>query len=374
MKKALVIGSLAPALLVAPSLEAQPREGYFTRAESFSHSAANPLNTLLNVLIGPAPEDGDYALSRNSIEFGYRYDRLELSLIHRNDYNLYFSPESAEFAYLNQNGLEIPFDKRYEVDVEANQYQLTGVKTGYRIPLSDTLSLYGNLALYHASESVYGRMGKDENGEGGYIGITRVDVNGSDKRILDGELHADYYYTDDLLFQRGVDAPSGRGYSADIGLRWQALPNLLVTAEFADVLGEIRWSDLPHTIADATSETITFDDDGFLEAHPNFDGQERFDDLDQELTHRERIGLEYRYRKYTVGYEYDRMRVVTFHRLVGGYHWSDRWGFSASYDTTSQAVGFKLSMPIGEAFVTFDELDTENAHTFGFGWSLTYQF
>lgn len=374
MKKALVVGSLAPALLIIPSLEAQTEQGYFTRAESFSHSAANPLNALLNVLIGPAPDNGDYALSRNSIEFGYRYERFELSLIHRNDYNLYFSPESAEFAYLNQNAQQIPPDRRYEVDVEANQYQLTGVKGGYHWPLSDTFALYGNLALYHATEAVYGHLGKDENGEGGYIGISQVTVNGQPQRILDGELHADYYYTDDPLFQRAVNAPSGKGYSVDIGFRWQVLPNLTVEAEFADLLGEIRWSDLPHTIADATSETITFDEDGLLEAHPYFDGQERFDDLDQELTHRERINLEYRYHKYSFGYEYDRMRVVTFHRLIAGYHWDERWGISGSYDTTSRAYGMRLHMPIGEAFVTLDELDSENAHTFGFGWSLTYQF
>src|SRR5690606_38463830 len=92
----------------------------FTRAESFSYSEANPVTVYIDFLIGPAPKDGELAFTRNLIETGVGYKNVEFSLIHRNDYNLYFSQGAAQFAYLNKNRKPIPYGHRYDVDVWAN--------------------------------------------------------------------------------------------------------------------------------------------------------------------------------------------------------------------------------------------------------------
>ena len=71
----------------------------FTRAENFSYSNGAPVTAYVDFLVGPAPEEGaDTAFSRNIIEMGMGFKRLELSIIHRNDYNLYFTPDTASVA------------------------------------------------------------------------------------------------------------------------------------------------------------------------------------------------------------------------------------------------------------------------------------
>lgn len=350
------------------------KNGFYSNAESFSYSTANPLTAYLNVLIGPEPDNGTYAFSRNLIEFGYRLNRFEMALVHRNDQNLEFSPGAAQFAYLNKNAKKIPAGERYPVDVYANQYQLTGAKFGYTLPISSAFELFSYYSHYYASEAVYGYMGKDPEGEGGYIGVTNVQLDGQTISALDGELYVDYYYTRDPLFRRKTNAPSGTGYSIDFGFRWHVLPGLYINAGFYDALGEISWSNLPRTIATATSQIVIIGDDGLIDTNPNFEGRETFGDLTQKLTKRERVNVDYRYKNYAFGYEFDHMPLVGFHRLNAGYYWSDRWGASASYDFTSDAIGIKLLMPAGNLAITVDNFNLDLAHTIGFSWSLGVYF
>lgn len=374
MKQYIPFLSLLYALGANASEDISQADGFFSRAESFSYSSANTLTALMRGdLLGPPPKGGTEALLRNSIEFGYRWKRFELSLIHRNDYNLYFSQESAEFAYLNKNRGVIPLEKLYSVDVEANQYQLTGAKLGYTFAFSNDFEVFGYYGLYHASEVVAGYLGKDPNGEGGEVGFKLVFDGEKNVRDLEGNVYANYVYTDDPLFQREVSEPSGIGYSVDIGFRWHLLPNLMLDVGFYDLLGEIYWEDLPHTEAWATTDVLLVDEDGYA-VRPNFQGTEGFQDFTQDLTHRERALLDYRYKKYQFAYEFDRMKVVTFHRLIAGYHWSQNWGVQGSYDFTSEAIGFKLFMPAGQFGVMFDTLNFDDAYTLGLNWNFTYVF
>src|SRR5690606_22432205 len=74
----------------------------FTIGESYSYSGAVPVVTYLDLMVGPPPKSGTHALTRNLFEFGMKLDKFSLSFIHRNDYNLDFARESAEFAWIGK--------------------------------------------------------------------------------------------------------------------------------------------------------------------------------------------------------------------------------------------------------------------------------
>lgn len=370
------IALLLPLFAQAEPIVRPDGNGTFTRAESYSHSTAFPLTTYLNSLVGPEPEDGEFVISRNSIEFGYRWDRLEISLVHRNDQNLIFSPETAEFAYLNKNGTGIngiPTDRLYQVYVKANQYQLTGVKTAYTLPITDEFEVFGRYSFYRASEMVAGTMGADPDGQGGFIGATPISIGGSTRNDLTGSVYADYYYTKDPLFRSDERGSSGIGYSFDFGFNWRALPNLTVSANLYDAINAVYWKDLPHTRARAlgSSDALTVGDDGVIEVEPNFVGNDSRDDYTQRLTSREVITVDYRYKNLQLGYQWDHMKYYHFYRIIGGYNWLPNWGLTASYDLASEAIGFAFKMPAGDLAFTFDTLDFDNAHTLGFSWAFT---
>jgi hypothetical protein len=348
----------------------------FTRAESFSYSEANPVTAFIDFLVGPAPKDGELAFSRNVIESGVGFKSVEFSIIHRNDYNLYFSQGASEFAYLNKNRKNIPFGQRYDVDVWANQYQLTGAKFGFTLPLSKTLNAHLAYSHLYASEAVSGYLGKDPNGEGGYIAMIERQDGDRMVKALDGDLHTDYFFTDDPLFQNRVDAPMGQGYAVDLGLTWQISDRLSLAVMGYDVAGEISWKGMHHIVADATSENFVTDEDGVVSVVPNFKGTQTRENFTQDLTKRTSVDLTYIYNQFVFGYSHDRMSRSEFNRLSAGYLWGEKrnWGLHLAGDVSTSAVELRLAMPAGDLYFITDNFDFDNAHTLGFGWNLNFRF
>ena len=50
----------------------------------------------------------------------------------------------------------------------------------------------------------------------------------------------DYYYAEDKLFHRPVEAPDGTGLSLDLSVKWQPHENLRLSARVVDLLGAIQ--------------------------------------------------------------------------------------------------------------------------------------
>lgn len=347
---------------------------FFTRAESFSYSAANPVTAYIDFLIGPAPDNGELAFSRNIIETGIAFKAFEFSLLHRNDYNLYFSRDAAEFAYLNKNRKAIPYGQRYDVDVWANQYQASGAKLGFTIPFRKNFDVHVAYSHLYGTEAVSGYLGKDENGEGGHIAMVEREEGGRKVKALDGELHTDYYFVDDPLFRNKVDAPTGQGYAIDLGFTWQVNEHLTVHAMSLDLMGEIRWKNMPHITADATSNNFITNEDGSVGVVPSFQGRETRDNFTQDLTRRDYVKMDYRHGNFIFGYWHDRMSKMEFNRLSAGYLWGERWGVRLTGEVKTAAVELRLNMPVGDLYFTIDDPNLDYAHTLGFGWNLNFRF
>lgn len=358
----------------AEAVRAQEAESaLFTKAESFSYSAANPVTAFLSMLVGPEPQPGGtHVFSRNSIEFGVRHEALSFSIIHRNDYNLDFTPDAAAFSYLTRNNLPVPLDQFYDVEVWANQYQVTGIKIAYEIPLSDSFKASVGYSHLYATEAVSGYMGKNPDGSGGVVRLVEQQLGGQPTRMLDGELYTDYFFTSDPLFRRPADAPTGQGFAIDLGFKWQLTPHWQLYGQFDDVVAEIRWRNMPHIEASATSETVVVDEDGLLRALPYFDGQQTQRDFRQDLTERQRLGVQYQNGPYVLGYDFDRMPARDFNWLRAGYHWGNRWGVQLAMEVEVMAAQLTLISPAGPISLTLDNLDIDNAHTLGVSWALSF--
>jgi|GEM_PF-2968522 len=360
--------------LVCDSALAEDSWRVFTRAESFSYSGGSPVTAYIDFLIGPAPDGGDVAFSRNTFEMGMGFKRVELSLIHRNDYNLYFTPDAAQFAYLNKNRKTIPLGQRYDVDVWANQYQVTGTKLGFSLPIGKKFDLNFAGAYLYASEAVSGYLGKDPNGDGGFVSVgERLDGNRT-VRTLAGELYTDYFYVDDPLFGSDERGPSGKGFSFDLGFSWRITPTLSLDGTIQDLAGQIKWENMPHIIADANSENFELQEDGSFSVRPIFQGFDLREDFTQDLTRRDSIKLMYKPNRFAFGYRYDRMSQTMFNRLYLGYYWNDNWGVLLANEMDTGTVELRLAMPVGEMFFATDNLDIDNAQALAFGWNLNFRF
>lgn len=345
----------------------------FAKAESFSHSSANPVTAFLNMLVGPEPKPGGtHVFSRNSIELGVRHQELSFSIIHRNDYNLDFTPDAAAFSYLTKNNLPVPLDEFYDVEVWANQYQVTGIKIAYEIPLSASFKAHVAYSHLYATEAVSGYLGKNPDGSGGLVRLVEQQIGGETTRMLDGELYTNYFFTSDPLFRRPADSSTGQGFAVDLGFSWQLSPHWYLYGQFDDVVAELRWKNMPYIEATATSETVTVDEDGLLRALPYFDGQQTQRDFRQSLTERQRLGVQYNNGPFVLGYDFDRMPARDFNWVRAGYHWGNRWGVQLAMEIEVLAAQLTLISPVGPISLTLDNLDIDNAHTLGISWALNF--
>lgn len=344
----------------------------FTRAESFSWSGANPVTAFFNLLVGPPPEDGNHAFTRNSIEFGMGYKAFEFSFIHRNDQNLDFSDGARDFAYLNKNRGNIPLDNFYQVDVWGNQYQASGLKFAHTWSLSDSVKFRAAYSYLVGTEMVSGYLGKDPDGNGGEVAYTMREVGGQNRRVLAGNLYTNLYYTDDPFFRRDVEEPTSTGFAFDVGFSWLIRPNLTLTGQVDDISGELHWKDVPQTEAYATGDMFELDEEGFAVAVPSFQGVEGWGDYVQKLTRRERLFLDYARGKHALGYNFDHYAVKDFHRVNYAYKWAEQWGGRFGVELTTGAVELALLMPVGALSLTFDDTDLDYANTFGLSWNIRY--
>lgn len=361
------------ALVLAKPVVASEAEGYFFELDSFNYSGATPINSYLNFLVGAPPEGGENALSRNRVAYGVAKNDWRFSLVHRNDYNLDFTEDAADFSWRNKNRVTIPNDELFDVEVWANQYQLTGFHAERSWQKWSGWQFNVAAGLYAATESRYGYLGKNPEGEGGLISLSERTLDGVTRRQLIGDLYTDYYFSKDPFFEQDAEAKTGVAYSLDFGFRWQAMTNIEIEGQFEDILADIYWRDMPHTTAKATSDTVVFDEDGFLQAVPNFEGTLNYDDIRQPLVGRDTLNAWYLLNSFRVGYEFDQIGRVQLNRAVALYRWADSWSVRCAYEWDSGAQSYQLDMPVGRLALTFDTLDMDQARTLGLSWSFIYR-
>lgn len=371
MPKALILIILL--LSISPAL-AEDEAIIFSRADSFSYSEGTPVTSYLQLIIGPPPAGGEHAFSRNRFEFGMRLDRFELSFIHRNDYNLDFSKDTADFAWRRKNRKPIEYGKVHDIDVWANQYQLSGLRLAYEWDVKERFTIGAGVSYLIATESIYGYFGKNPDGSGGLISLELEETQAGLRETISGDLYTEYFYSRDPFFERPVRATDGRGYSLDLNFEWRVNADLTLDLLMEDVLGEIYWEDLPHTIATATSDIAVFDEEGFLTANSYFAGTEDYQNLKQPLVNRERLRAHYLWNKWYFGYELDHMKVVDLHRLAAGYRWGNGQRLTYAYEVTSGAHRINWGMLVGELTFHWDTFDFDNAYVLGLGWVFQGKF
>lgn len=348
----------------------------FSRSEIYGYSDAFPARSYLNLLVGPAPKSGDFAFARTRVELGLGFNNFEISAIHRNDYNLTFSPDVADFTYRRKNRVRVQPGDDFVVDVRANQYQVSGAKLAYKMSLHDTFTL--KLAYSHltSTEIVSGYMGQTPEGEGGLVSISIEELpDGRRFERLQGLVYTDYYYTDDPFFNRAVDEPAGRGYAVDVGFEWQVNDKLLVVGQVDDLAGELKWNNIGRTTATATSAIREFNEEGFTDILPNFEGNETFADFTQSLTRRESLSFIYDWRtSWQFGYDYISYPEIALHNFSVAYEWAPNWSVAFAIEPQTSGKSLGLNTPVGDMYFIFDTLDFDQARTLGFGWSFAFLF
>ena len=328
-----------------------------TELESFSYSDISPIKQLIDDLEGPAISRGDHAFSHNQWTASIKNQGVGVHVFSRLDYLFEFNPDTAQLLYLDKNNQAVGQDENYTVDLQVNALRASGFAISYEYQLKG-----------HVIAARLNRLFSTYMLEGGIEGSVSTSAEG-----FQGDLSLNYNYARDSLLKRPQEPIDGKGYSLDLDWQWQVSERVTLVAKARDLWSKMDW-DVTYTIANATTDTLSYDEDGTLSAIPVLSGIESRHDYVQRLPKRLHLNA---------GWDVDQHWQVAA-RLM----WIDRYPYHSvavarqlgdmrvelNYNLISQGLGAKIDFTYGYLGVQADHVDIDKTHGLAVTAGLKYQF
>lgn len=328
--------------------EAEPERAltYFI-INSINYSEPAPIDQMIHDLEGAPVDSGDFAFTHNQVELGLEKGRWMFAYFHRYDYFLEFNSDTAALAYIDRNDLPVPTNSSFDVNLRANHIRSEGIALGYRESFIDD-RVKTSLRLNYLTSNDFT--------DGSLQGSLSTTSEG-----YQGDLFLDYQYSEDSLLERPEEKVDGSGFSIDFLVSWLIDEKWFVSLEGKDVTSEIRWNDVTYTQARATTDVISFDEEGRIDSIPVLSGIESYRDHTQRLPAQYRLIVQYQYQEslYIIprlfSYESN-----YFYQLELKKQW-EKLSLSANFDATTQSLGFSLQHKYVDFSIISDSTDYEKA-------------
>ena len=334
--------------------------GVYIDTDLFAYSEPVTIKGAYNNWSGPF-RGGGTAFTHNRVETGVTYKTWSLGILKRYDYEMEFSPDTAEFAYRVENKQPLEVGRTYHLDLKARHSYSDGVR------LSHQYQPTSNLQLMWGVSYLQGRTLTE--------GVLKGTVTALAEGDYDFEFDVDYLYSEDVLFDRAVQGPQGEGYSVDLNIDWQPLDDLTTSLTIKDLYGRIYWNNAPRTTATATSSVKEYDEQGFVVFKPALTGFETNENFTQTLPEKTTLLASYRLSQdvHLLARIYN-AKAVTLNQLGVEYLLNEvgRLQFLYMLNTDALTLGYKNDYM--NFAITSDSTKFSNAHVFGVRFSYLYVF
>ncbi|GLS26398.1 hypothetical protein [Marinibactrum halimedae] len=319
----------------------------YVNVHSVSYSEPAPIKQMIDSLEGDPIEHGEFAFSHNQIELGGSIGAWKIGVFKRIDYFLEFTSDTAEVVYLNENDLSLESGKVYQINLEPNTLESTGLGVEYdwSFPESWTftqqLNLQTRINYFRAEEIHHGRLWGQ--------------LSADPETDFSGDLFLDYDYTEDSLLDRPPEEGDGQGVGVDVQMIWK--PNEQWQLQFIgkDIWTYIRWSELTYTEASATSNRIQFDDQGRISSIPLLSGREWYRDVVQRLPHQISTSMTYQVNPNWglkgTSFFYDKYHFP----IMALQYKTDIGSLELEYNTKAEAIGIGFHSPIFFLRIAMDD-------------------
>ncbi len=280
------------------------------------------------------PKSGsNAALGSVRLEMGGRSGAWYLAYAHRYDFVLKGSRDFVDLFHTIKQKASLAPGRRYRLDVAIRGLEADSLTLSrswrYDIAAGNSLRWGAAISLLRANEWQRGSL----TGEGV---ATETKAYGFD-------VTASYRYTHNYLYTLAVDPGNGYGFSTDLAIAWQNRDiDIGIEILVNDLLGRLRWFDLPYSRVNARSENKHYDQRGEISYSPTVSGLE----TSQDTT----LGLHPRYRfSFSKGFA-DRYRLeggveeswgVRMPYLSLGYRYDATLAMSLSYESRFGSLGYR---------------------------------
>ncbi|MBO1926477.1 hypothetical protein J3998_02725 [Thiomicrorhabdus sp. 6S2-11] len=350
---------IAITISILLSQPAQANDNIFFQLSSFNHSEPIALKAL-NESWDSEFTAGEKILSLSQIELGFKQDNWQISLFQRFDYLVKFSKDTSEFIYATENKLPLEENQEYQLELESRSFAASGVKFAIN---SNWQDINWQLGISYLQGSK----------------LTDGALNGVATRINDNDYNfnfdVDYYYDNDFIFDRNIEqSPQGYGYAIDLALNSQLSEKWSVRLFAKDLLAQIFWQDAPRSVVTGTSDTKTYDEDGYVIFNPVASGTESTEDFTQRIPIKLNLSSTYRITpQHSIKFGYRNLDVAEFYNLAYQYH-TPHSRFDVGYYLSAQAWSLSYQRSWFKLQLLTDDLDWQEAKTLGVNLGLSYRF
>lgn len=222
------------------------------------HSDSFPVHSLVHGL-DEHFRSGEFNFVVNRTEAGLRRGDTSWGVLYRYEAYADASRAASELIWRVDTDQDIPAQREWPLQLQVNQVAMQGMVVSRRVDLADGLALTTAFQLLHATQMMDGSV----QGH-----ITTYDDE------YEGQLHLNYFYTRDALWDRPVDRRRGQGLAMDVTLDWQIDERQSLRLALLDAANGIYWKDMYYTRSDLDSDRHSYDEDGRLEVRAAMTGFE----------------------------------------------------------------------------------------------------
>ncbi|MDH5545384.1 MAG: DUF5723 family protein [Gammaproteobacteria bacterium] len=250
----------------------------YLEQQGFANSEAVPLS-FISKKWQSDHQTGEFSEGLLEIENGVRIGDAGYAFLYRYDIQAKYHPDTIDFFFNVKNRLPLEDGRTYTLAMEINQFRAFGVRGFRRMHVKKNLSFDIGVSLLRAHFVTLGSM--------------RGEVSSLTAPDYDFNFDVDYSYSEDYLFDRPVQGPTGWGVATDVTVRWKPLSQLDIEFAVQDALGFIVWPEAPHTQASADSSVKRYDENGYQYYQPVMSGKESHQRVTQQLRPRIRLSSTY---------------------------------------------------------------------------------
>jgi hypothetical protein len=172
---------------------------------------------------------GNHAVSLNSASIGIEFNNFSLKIINRSDFIQSFSNETPIFYQKYKNNISSNENNEYKLEMTTSQFDALGLMFDYWHQVSSKFSFNIGATYY---------SGKDFNN--GYLS-GQVQWDNRQEFTIEAPAVIFSAHNDLLSFPRANS--KGKGYSFNLGAKWQVNSGWLIEISSNDTVSKIKWSD-----------------------------------------------------------------------------------------------------------------------------------
>ncbi len=281
-----------------------------------------------------SPRSGkNLAMAIGRAEVGISCGTWRIATLYRREILIESNRDTTDMAYYNKRRLSVPAERSFVVDLRGEGFEADGIRLdkGFVFtPAKDTsLSVGAGVSLLRGKQVRIGRVnGTASSTPTGYTYSATLE---------DSNSQATYPFIRDAH-------PTGQGYALDVGTKigWANGTRLELAAN--DLLGEMRWENMPHTFAVANSNTITRDESGYINFNPAVTGTNDVNrrKITQKLDPKFHGQFFYPIANFDVSAGTDWFRDYWFLQTGVAYRLNASWKMALDYDVRFKTLGLGI--------------------------------